>query len=232
MEDPRCRNCDAMLAEGAEWCNQCFTPIALADPPAAAPAVIVAEPPVTPQEPLPEEVPAASIVSVSEEDTAEPAAASIDPRLDWACPTCGEENPLTLTLCAVCGTPFGKLFEEQKRVEMDPSRAAALGLLPGYAIIKMGDAVEGWTRAIVAMLTALTVFFFIGPGWGVSRILIMALYLLFSVFVVVESSMSSRRLAENRSVVISGRLLLYMFAGVFGASVLLIVMLSATVGRE
>ncbi|HXF36884.1 MAG TPA: hypothetical protein VNO17_06860, partial [Actinomycetota bacterium] len=91
MEERRCPTCGALVARDAGWCGQCFSPLGGSAAPqggarAAAPA--------------PTEVPQARSTS-----RRAPAA--------WPCPVCDHRNPIEAEVCAVCGTPFARLFDRR-----------------------------------------------------------------------------------------------------------------------
>lgn len=220
MDPDVCPSCGAEWAAGAAWCNLCFTPA----PTSAAP-----ESRATPS--------AASALTISAgvqgakerapEVTGEPdAAAETTSILEWACPTCGEENPLDNPLCSICGTPFGRLFEEKPGELLEPSRAALLGYVPGLAMIKLGRGGEGVLRMFVALASVVWVALFGFSCGGAAKVGLVATWGVFVVFLIAESSIDSRRLAEGKPFLLKGKVLMYGFAGLLLITVLLVIAVS------
>jgi len=146
----------------------------------------------------------------------------------WACPTCQNENELDSMLCPVCGTPFGRLFEEpDEHPRVPPDKAALYGLLPGYGHLRCGRAGEAVARMFFALgsLAITTMFAFTSDAGAVSVVLT-ALFACLLLFSVAESAVDARRLAAGERELISGRQLLWIFIGAFGLAVLLVVFLS------
>jgi len=218
MSEPRCSNCGALVSEDAEWCGQCFASLRVeSEPEPEAPA---SEPEIS----APEQEPEQNASIPTGEDTEEaPKKAPF-----WACPICQNENELDSTLCPVCGTPFGRLFEEpDENPRIPPDRAALYGLLPGYGHLKCGRAGEAVARMFFALgsLAITTMFAFTADAGAVSMVLT-ALFACLLLFSVGESAVDARRLASGERELITGRQLLWVFIGAFGLAVLLVVFLS------
>src|SRR5918992_1010785 len=69
----------------------------------------------------------------------------------WECPACQTENPIEAPGCRVCGTPFARLLEEERRgPALEPGRAVSRSLLfPGLGHAAAGRGAEGLARAVV-----------------------------------------------------------------------------------
>ncbi len=253
----RCPNCGALVSPDADWCNLCFA--SLRDPRPEAPAPDGAEA-AEPEPPETGPASAADLVTIevdieeveeAEPAVPEPAVAGPAPGSEiaereaaeeeaaastvWQCPVCDEENPLEANTCTMCGTPFGRLFEEpEEQPTMEPSHAAMLGLLPGLGHYKLGRSGEGFARAFAfaGCLGMALLFLLSVSGTGASRLLILSLYLIAVIFLVGESAMECYRIASGEPQMIPGRLILWGFVAVFGLSVVLVVALSLSVRPE
>jgi hypothetical protein len=126
MAERRCPTCGALVSADAAWCGQCFT--SLVERPEIPPA---------PAATRPVEVEAGS-----------------DKQASWTCPTCSNPNPLEADACAVCGTPFAKLFEQTiERPAVPPGRAVKWSLVyPGLGHRLVGRSGEGLARGVLFTL--------------------------------------------------------------------------------
>jgi ribosomal protein L40E len=187
-DERRCRTCGALVAEDATWCGQCFAPLtdaASAPVPAPAPAIGV-----IPQQPPPE------------------------PRGDpfWPCPVCDNRNPIAADACAVCGTPFARLFrdEESERPTVEPRDALVWSLVfPGLGHRKLGRALDGLARGVlfgVAFLMA--VLSGLGAKHG-ALFGVFALFLIVALAVYVLSAYEAYRIAQGGDVLVGSRALLW-----------------------
>lgn len=219
MSEPRCPDCGALVSEDVEWCGQCFASLRVEPEP--EPEVAASTPAPEASEPEPQ---------LGSEATASTGTAEEAPKKApfWACPTCQNENELDSMLCPVCGTPFGRLFEEpDENPRVPPDKAALYGLLPGYGHLRCGRAGEAVARMFFALgsLAITTMFAFTSDAGAVSLVLT-ALFACLLLFSVAESAVDARRLASGERELISGRQLLWIFIGAFGLAVLLVVFLS------
>ncbi|MEX0991841.1 MAG: Ran-binding zinc finger domain-containing protein [Actinomycetota bacterium] len=252
----RCPNCGALVSPDAEWCNLCFASLkvpeaevpdptqAAAGPspsdtgPASAADLVTIEVDIEevddtePPAPEPAVAGPAPGSQIAEREAAEEEAAA---STVWQCPVCDEENPLEANTCMMCGTPFGRLFEEpEEQATMEPNRAAMLGLLPGLGHYKLGRGGEGFARAFAfaGCLGMALLFLLSVSGTGSSRLLILSLYFIAVIFLIGESAMECYRIASGEPQLIPGRLLIWGFVAVFGLSVVLVVALSLGVRPE
>ena len=222
MSEPRCPNCGALVSEDVEWCGQCFASLRVEpDPETPAPATQEPE-----QEPEPERSDAATAGEGSKDEGSEAEAPKKEPF--WACPVCQNENALDSMLCPVCGTPFGRLFEEpDENPRVPPDKAAVYGLIPGYGHLRCGRAGEAVARMFFALGSlAITIMFAFTSDAGAVSMVLTVLFACLLLFSVAESAVDARRLASGERELISGRQLLWIFIGAFGLAVLLVVFLS------
>ncbi len=252
----RCPNCGALVSPDAEWCNLCFASLKAPEPeiPAAAEATEESVPAGTGPSPVSDLVKIeVDIEEVEDSEPAvpEPAVAGPAPGSKiaereaaeeeaaastvWQCPVCDEENPLEANTCMMCGTPFGRLFEEpEEKPTMEPNRAAMFGLLPGLGHYKLGQGGEAFARAFAfaGCLGMALLFLLSVSGSGTSRLLILSLYLVAVIFLVGESAMECYRIASGEPQMLAGRLIIWGFVALFGLSVVLVVALSLGVRPE
>jgi hypothetical protein len=216
----RCANCGGLLAPSAEWCGQCFAPVARpgesaqprpADPgETRAPAAVV--------------TPGGGAVEVAEG------------KATWECPVCGVRNPIEADRCPACQTPFGRLFETaEQRPRIEPRTAMLWSLaLPGLGHWKVGlraDAVARmvlfvWTLGTVLVVTASRS----GSGFGSSTPLF-ALYLGSATAIYVLSAIDAARAADGRPPVVSSRVLLWASAALVLASIALATLVTLPAAR-
>jgi hypothetical protein len=145
----------------------------------------------------------------------------------WACPTCESENPIEATACRTCGTPFGRLLEE----ETPPPRVAsgrAVGyslLFPGLGHVVAGRGAEGLARAVMfayAVATAVTILVATGghPGPFLS---LLAASVLVGVSLYALSAVDAGRSTRGEPPLISSRILLYGGAALILLTVVVLV---------
>jgi hypothetical protein len=219
----RCPNCGALVVEGADWCGQCYTPLKkepqvsseLPRDPAvgAAAATGTASPsPVAPvvETSRPDSASRATDIAAQATESALPAPVGDEPT--WKCPACGQRNPLELEMCALCGTPFARLFDEvQDRKRVAPEAAFRASIIPGFghwicgrkgeATLRAGFILWGLVVGLVALLAHAVKLHPVG-----------ALYVLSAVIVYAESFVDARRLAGGYEQILPMKVLLYWFA--------------------
>lgn len=227
------------MVEGADWCGQCYTPLKTAPDPAPdaddAPDEPKSAADVPPLPILP-----AGLLAADETDpeTAEPAAQTplAEPAASanattlvphaapeaatgrvstWTCPSCDRKNPLALELCAMCATPFSRLFDEGPAAKpVDPERAARASILPGLGHWMCGERGEAATRFLFVL-------------WGISVGLLAllaksdaaakihpvgAVYIISALAVYVIGFFDAHRAASGHEQLLSVKILLYWFA--------------------
>lgn len=240
----RCPSCGGLVTPGAEWCGQCFAPLRGEAREAPAPdeveaAALLGElaAPAEPEAPPSEERsaederPAARVGPATE---ASPFQVRED-GLVWVCKVCEAENPLDVPTCPRCGTPFGKLFEEEQAApEVDPGRATALSLiLPGLGHIALGRRIEGWARILIFawLLGTLVVIVASRAGRGLGPLLgLVALYFAAAGALYMLSAVDARRAAEGHDPVVSSRILLYGVSALLLFTVLLLFITGPSLG--
>jgi hypothetical protein len=150
----RCPSCGALAAGDADWCGQCFQPMAArasvrsdealagARPSAAATGV--------PHFYMDEPAPAVASFSLAP-GIPEPPVPLPKRQPTWPCAVCHTENPLGRDTCAVCGAAFGKIFEERKADPTGDRQDAMVRslLLPGLGHIHAGRTGDGVARAVL-----------------------------------------------------------------------------------
>ena len=152
----------------------------------------------------------------------------------WDCPTCESENPIDATTCRICGTPFGKLLQEQTVApRSDPGRATAYSLLfPGLGHVVAGRAGEGAARAVIfayAAATSIIVLVMTGGAPGPFLSLLMASVAV-AVGLYVVSAMDAGRVARGEPSLLSPRILLYGGAGLILLTVVVLVVVGLRAG--
>ena len=221
-EELRCPKCGALVLEGARWCGLCFAPLGASAEEAS---------------PEPEATEVAADGAIEGGGAPSDGAATGDEVASkeavpvWACPTCDNENPIDVEICPACGTAFGELFsDERERPNVSPESATVAGLLPGLGHIKCGLAEEGIARMFAFFASAvLCLLFALSTTGGVASVLLTAFFGLFTLTVWVESVLGARRVAQGAGLMVPGRQILWVFVGLFGLAIALVVFLS--VGR-
>jgi hypothetical protein len=216
MSERRCPSCGALVAADAEWCGQCYASLraSVATPhPAASGA---------PAGSMPTTAPFAR----HDERTGAPTA--------WRCPTCEAENELGTIACRLCGTPFGRLFDDPATRPPDVSPTVAAGwslLLPGLGHWMAGRRADAVARFVLAawvggMLVLLLAsrgsdgFGSVGP--------LVALFAAASVAVWSEAVVDARRVASGLPPAVSSRMLLWGCVALIGLSIALSTLIALT----
>lgn len=193
MEERRCPNCSALVSADAEWCGQCFTSL--------------------------RESPAEPATAGSERSHLQPGATAV---ATWPCPACGEQNPIELDACRVCGTPFAELLRQRPdRPTVSPRDAFLWSLtFPGVGHAKAGRAADGIARGTLFLLTfGLTLVIAFS---GVSSAVLMGvvvLLLLSALTVYLGSAVEAYRIAEGGGPLLSARALLWVTVAVVMLSI-------------
>jgi hypothetical protein len=155
----------------------------------------------------------------------------------WECPACQTENPIEVATCRVCGTPFARLLEEERRgPALEPGRAVSRSLLfPGLGHAAAGRGADGLARAVVFGYTLAIVITVLvmrsGEGFGpflplvlISAAAGIALYVL--------SAVDAGRLARGEQQVLSSRALLYGAVGLMLVTIVILVIVGTRVGGQ
>jgi hypothetical protein len=142
----------------------------------------------------------------------------------WDCPICGTENPIEVTTCPACGTPFRRVLQEpEEPIAMDPGRAAMISLiLPGLGHFVAGRRGEGIARAIIfafALATGLASLAAVRAGSSGPYLVLMVLTLGAAGVLYVASTMDAGRAARREPQLIQPRALLYGAVGLMLVSV-------------
>jgi hypothetical protein len=207
----RCPECGALVSDDARWCGQCFRSLIQPVPEPEhepASATLVSEP-----EPGPTSITAPVTGSVPK---ATPT---------WPCPACGNENPLELDVCEVCGTSFAAMMRQgEAPLRTDPKEAVRWSLIfPGLGHRKAGRGPDGLARgvlfALVLSMTILTGLSGLSTAVGVG---IFVLYLVATVVVYVGSAIEASRIAQGGEPFISARQLLWVTVALILGSVALL----------
>ena len=228
-EEERCPNCGALVVEGAEWCGQCYTPLKAhaAPEPEPAPGAITETSAADSVPPLPAFPPAgpgegAAASGVELVDTKTPQgerAGEEGKATTWTCPSCQNKNPLDLDICAVCGTPFARLFSEGPDAQrIEPERAALMSIVPGLGHWIVGQHGEGATRFLfvvwglaVGFLGLLAKTSAQYPG-GAKLHPVGIVYILSALVVYGIGFVDAHRAANGHEQYLSVKILLYWFA--------------------
>lgn len=206
-----------MSAE-AEWCGQCYAPL----------------------------LPAGTSVK---EGTSPAAAAAIrdaavrgieveEGRTNWVCPACEARNPIESNACSVCGTPFGRLFEEPEvKPQVDPQTAAVWSMVfPGlghWRLGRKGDAIArfamfGW--AFGALLILLVSRF--GKGGLGPTFPLFLVFLLAATAIYVLSAVDAYRIAAGDDPIVGSRALLWGSVGLIVLSILIATFVTLPAARQ
>lgn len=219
VEERRCPSCGALVFPDAEWCGQCYTPLRNGAASAAA----------------------ARGRSAARTDEAGRTLRGIEVeggKPAWTCPVCETTNPIEVSVCGTCGTPFARLLEEpEERPEIDPQSAAVWSMaLPGLGHWKLGRRVDAIARfamfgwAFGALLILLVSRFGKG-GLGPT----FPLFLLFvgaSAGIYVVTVVDSYRLASGEDPVLSSRTLLWVSVGLVLLSVMIATFVTLPAARR
>jgi hypothetical protein len=219
----RCPTCGALAAADADWCGQCYATL---EGPSAAP-------PATPQSAPDTGAPAAPKTGVE----APPRPSDVEPA--WPCPLCDNRNPIATNSCAVCGTPFARLFQEPERLPQIHPKTAALWslLLPGLGQWKCGRPLDGIARMVVFLvpfgMLVLLVVSRLGRGGLGSTTWLFSLFLVACLVAWSTSSVDAYRVASGVDPLIGPRRLLWGLVGFILVAVALatVVVLPAVRGR-
>jgi Double zinc ribbon len=184
----RCPNCGALVTASATWCGQCFA--SLEEPRAAT---------VAPPEPA---------AGTPPQERRAPF---------WPCPICGEENPIELDVCAVCGTPFAAVMRaEPERPAVPPRDAMIRSLLfPGLGHQLVGRGTDGMARGVLFVVTAgIAVLLGLSTAASGSLTASFALFVLAAIGVYVMSAVEAYRLAEGEDLLVPTQTLVWILLGV------------------
>ncbi len=214
----RCPACGALATEDADWCGQCYSPLAAPEP------EVRAEPGGA------GERPAAGM------DAGSPVAAADAKTPTWTCPTCGHENELELDLCSVCGTSFATFMHQADEPPPDVSPKEALVwslVFPGLGHRKLGRGLEGLARGVLfAMLFGMTLIMAFSGARSSSFLGVFALFFVMTTIVYAATAYEAMRMAEGAGPLVSARTLMWLTVGVILLSVSLLAMAVAVVARR
>ena len=214
----RCPDCGALAGPDAEWCGQCFRSL-VESPPAPE---LAAEP-----------APRHAVVAAASAESATGERLARAPV--WPCPACGNENPIELDACAVCGTSFATLMRrDDVPPPVDPTDALKASLLfPGLGHRKVGRSLDGLARGVLFSVLASMAATIFASGVNTSGTIgVFALFLGAALLVYVGSALEAYRLAEGGQPFLSSRALLWATVVVIIGSVLLLAVSVVTVARR
>ncbi len=207
VSDRRCPNCGALVAADADWCGQCLA--SFREPASPRPAVAGPTGPSARVERPPE-----------------------GPTSAWRCPTCDAENRLDANSCRICGTPFGRLFEDTVDPPTTSPRAAAAWslLLPGLGHWFARRRAEAVARFVLAAWIASMLFILVasrvdGGGFGGVGPLVL-LFGAAGLALWTEGVIDGRRAAAGLAPVVSSRGMLWACVALVGLSVVLSTLLA------
>ena len=176
----RCPECGGLNPRDAQWCGQCLTSFAVepvlagravgapgSQPGASAPA---------PPPPGPAVGPSAPSVTTNGNGSAKGIAAGGLPEnfkvtesgITWICRMCETENPLAVSTCSVCTSPFAQTLREPEEgvIKRDPGMVTLMSLFfPGAGHAYLGLWPQALARGVIGALVVLvTVLGAIAPG--------------------------------------------------------------------
>jgi hypothetical protein len=215
-----------LLAPDAEWCGQCFQPIARPEP-----AAIPEPPEVTDASDAREaaEAPDAPGMSTRSATVAMPGGGGVEiagGTASWDCPVCDARNPIEASACSVCGASFARLFQspEEERPAVDPKTAALWSLaFAGLGHWRAGLRAEGVARMILFAWTLGTVLVILvssgggfGAGWS-----LFGIYAISAIGIYVLSAVDAHRVAAGLDPLVPSRMLLWSSAVLILLSIVL-----------
>lgn len=207
-QERRCPTCGALVSIDAEWCGQCYAPLRPPEPEAGQAEAVAGK------------------LGVE------------GGRLSWACPVCGERNPIEASACPVCGTGFARLFAEPEPApQVEPQTAAVWSLVfPGLGHWKVGrrpDAIArmvlfAWTFGTLAVLLVSR----FGKGGLGPTFPLFALFLGAAAAVYVLSAVDAYRAAAGDTPLVGARVLLWGSAALVVLSVLIATFVTLPAARR
>ena len=240
--EPRCPNCGALVSADADWCGQCFERLRHAPEPPLAPAMAAADVMPEPAEGTSE--PADRALAREPSDIGPSFRMTVDVTgieatesgTVWICPGCEQKNPMALSTCSVCGTPFARLFEEPETTpHVEPGRALALSLvLPGLGHWKLGRKGDAVARIVLVVwvVGAALALAVARSGKGLGPLA--SLFLLFvgsALILWLVSALDAYRIASDERPLVSARMLLWASAGLIVASTVLATLIALPAAR-
>jgi ribosomal protein L40E len=235
-EERRCPTCGALVAADAEWCGQCYSSLR---PPATPvePAAGTGPSRDVPLPPVPGSAPGSGSGGAS---VATPGGGGVEVahgRASWDCPVCGERNPIEASRCAVCQTPFGRLFEEPEQGPRLEARAAAMWslLFAGLGHWKAGHRIDGFGRMVVFAWTLGTVIVIVtsrpAQGGMGSAFTLFALYAAAAIAIYALSAIDAYRMTAGDEPLVPSRILLWACAGLVLVSIALAMFVTLPAAR-
>jgi hypothetical protein len=234
--EPRCPNCGALVSGDAEWCGQCYEPLRHVPGPPRAPALV-------PSDVTPEPADRPGTRGPSGNGSSVPATVEVagiertESGMLWTCPVCEQKNPMALSTCPACGTPFARLFQEPEETtpHVEPGTALALSLLlPGLGHWKLGLKGDAVARIVLFVWSFGTVLVlaFVRSGKGLGPIA--SLFLLFvgsTLILWLVSALDAYRIASDERPFVSARMLLWASAGLVVASAIIATLVALPAAR-
>jgi hypothetical protein len=158
--------------------------------------------------------------------------------LTWICPACGAETPLADDRCAVCGTPFARLFEEPVETRPMVSARSALTwslVFPGLGHWQVSRRFDAIARIVLFVWTFGTVVALVvsrsGAGGLGQTASLFWLFLVASVLLYATSAVDAYRIASDEEPMVGSRTLLWCSAGLVVLSVVLATLLVLPAAR-
>ena len=151
----------------------------------------------------------------------------------WPCPTCGEDNPIELDTCAVCGTSFAQLLrQEEAPGRRATRRVPVVAHVPGVGHAKVGRAPDGIARDAVRPHVRLALVIVVsgvrtGPVFAVVLLLLVAALTLY-----LGSAAEAYRIADGGEPFLSARALLWATVALIMIAVSLLAMSAITVNQS
>jgi hypothetical protein len=222
----RCPSCGGLNPSAAQWCGQCHSRF---DVPPAPPPAHVEE---AAAETSDAAEPATEIATTRNERAAavDPASTFLvtDEGINWTCSTCETVNDLDVSICAVCGAPFGRtVLPPEQGPQRDPNMTAMISLfMPGAGHAYLGMWGQAIARGVISLWVFMVVLVAALQKGAASSNLVMVVFgtVTFVLWGVTAHDAYREARDEKTLVILKGRMFFYMVLGLLLLLVSLLMM--------
>lgn len=231
----RCPDCGALNPDEAGWCNQCLRRFQPPPPPPgaglseAAPATGTEAPTagVDPFDSLPTAADAIRAPGEVLEDSERSVVGTergpfvvTETGVVWRCPSCESINPIDVEICTGCGTLLRSVVAptEDRRPERDPRLTVFVSLaFPGVGHAYLGMWGQAFARAAIAALAIAAAIAGVTLDAAGSRAMaVIFAFIALAIWGVSVQDAFHEANRKSRSVILKGRMFLYVTLGVVG----------------